>query len=419
MRKYMYPDLVQRFMTYVKKETRSDPTSSTVPTTTSQTDFAKDLVVELTNLGLRDVQLNVKNGFVTATLPSTTSNKVPTIGFIAHIDTADFNAVNIQPQIHPNYDGKELVLHSDLDIKLKPTDFPNLKNYIGETLITTDGTTLLGADDKAGIAEIVTAIDYFIQNPEIEHGMIKVAFGPDEEIGRGADLFDVVNFGADFAYTIDSGTVGRLEYETFNAAEAKIVIKGKSVHPGVAKNTLINALKIALEFDAALPQNEVPEKTAGYEGFYLLNNLSGDVEDAQLTYIIRDHDQQKFSERKQFFENLVDRMNLDLGYEAISLVLKDQYYNMGEIIQKKPEIIQLAIEAMKNIGIKAIVEPFRGGTDGSKISYLGLPCPNLFTGGENFHGRYEFISVESMEKATATIIEISQLNVTKNKNSQL
>ncbi|CAD5898275.1 peptidase T (tripeptidase) [Carnobacterium maltaromaticum] len=415
----MYSDLVQRFMTYVKKETRSDPTSSTVPTTTSQTDFAKDLVVELTNLGLRDVQLNVKNGFVTATLPSTTSNKVPTIGFIAHIDTADFNAVNIQPQIHPNYDGKELILHSDLDIKLKPTDFPNLKNYIGETLITTDGTTLLGADDKAGIAEIVTAIDYFIQNPEIEHGMIKVAFGPDEEIGRGADLFDVVNFGADFAYTIDSGTVGRLEYETFNAAEAKIVIKGKSVHPGVAKNTLINALKIALEFDAALPQNEVPERTAGYEGFYLLNNLSGDVEDAQLTYIIRDHDQQKFSERKQFFENLVDRMNLDLGYEAISLVLKDQYYNMGEIIQKKPEIIQLAIEAMKNIGIKAIVEPFRGGTDGSKISYLGLPCPNLFTGGENFHGRYEFISVESMEKATATIIEISQLNVTKNKNSQL
>lgn len=363
--------------------------------------------------------MNVKNGFVTATLPSTTSYKVPTIGFIAHIDTADFNAVNIQPQIHPNYDGKELVLHSDLDIKLKPTDFPNLKNYIGETLITTDGTTLLGADDKAGIAEIVTAIDYFIQNPEIEHGMIKVAFGPDEEIGRGADLFDVVNFGADFAYTIDSGTVGRLEYETFNAAEAKIVIKGKSVHPGVAKNTLINALKIALEFDAALPQNEVPERTAGYEGFYLLNNLSGDVEDAQLTYIIRDHDQQKFSERKQFFENLVDRMNLDLGYEAISLVLKDQYYNMGEIIQKKPEIIQLAIEAMKNIGIKAIVEPFRGGTDGSKISYLGLPCPNLFTGGENFHGRYEFISVESMEKATATIIEISQLNVTKNKNSQL
>lgn len=415
----MYHDLVQRFMTYVKKETRSDPTSSTVPTTTSQTDFAKDLVVELTNLGLRDVQLNVKNGFVTATLPSTTSNKVPTIGFIAHIDTADFNAVNIQPQIHPNYDGKELVLHSDLDIKLKPTDFPNLKNYIGETLITTDGTTLLGADDKAGIAEIVTAIDYFIQNPEIEHGMIKVAFGPDEEIGRGADLFDVVNFGADFAYTIDSGTVGRLEYETFNAAEAKIVIKGKSVHPGVAKNTLINALKIALEFDTALPQNEVPERTAGYEGFYLLNNLSGDVEVAQLTYIIRDHDQQKFKERKQFFENLVDRMNLDLGYEAISLVLKDQYYNMGEIIQKKPEIIQLAIEAMKNIGIKAIVEPFRGGTDGSKISYLGLPCPNLFTGGENFHGRYEFISVESMEKATATIIEISQLNVTKNKNSQL
>lgn len=410
----MYPDLVQRFMTYVKKETRSDSTSSTVPTTVSQTTFANDLVVELTNLGLADVQLNSTNGFVTATLPSTTSHQVPTIGFIAHIDTADFNAVNIQPQIHSAYDGEELELHPELGIKLSPIDFPNLKNYIGETLITTDGTTLLGADDKAGIAEIITACAYFIQHPEIEHGTIKIAFGPDEEIGRGADLFDVANFDADFAYTIDSGTVGRLEYETFNAAEAKITIKGKSVHPGTAKNTLLNALKVALDFDAHLPQNEVPEKTAGYEGFYLLNNLSGDVEEAKLTYIIRDHNHETFIKRKELFEKLALKMNLALGYEAICLVLKDQYYNMGEIIQKKPEIIQLAIEAMENLGIKAIVEPFRGGTDGSKISYLGLPCPNLFTGGENFHGRYEFISVESMEKATATIIEISQLNVIKN-----
>ncbi|MGX7417725.1 peptidase T [Carnobacterium gallinarum] len=409
----MYPNLVRRFIHYAKIETRSDPTSLTIPTTISQIKFAEILVMELIQLGLVEVSLNTENGFVTAILPSNISEKVPTIGFIAHLDTADFNAVQIQPQIHPNYDGSILTLNEELGIYLNPKEFPNLHNYLGETLITTDGTTLLGADDKAGIAEIITAMDYLLTHPEIKHGTVKVAFGPDEEIGRGADLFDVLKFSADFAYTIDSGTVGRLEFETFNAAEAKIEIKGKSVHPGTAKNHLIHALKLAYQFDATLPQGEVPEKTAGYEGFYLLNSLEGTVESARLNYIIRDHDQATFLARKNFFQEMVVKMNQELGEERIFLTLKDQYYNMGEIIQRDPSIVALAVEAMERIGIQPIIEPFRGGTDGSKISYLGLPCPNLFTGGENFHGRYEFISTTSMEKATATIIEICQLNAEK------
>ena len=401
--------LIDRFIRYVKKETRSDEASTTVPSTPSQTEFLKDLVEELVELGYQDVRLNPKNSFVTATIPATTTKEVPVVGFIAHVDTADFEARNVQPQFHENYDGEAIVLDKEGKFVLSPKDFPNLKNYVGKTLITTDGTTLLGADDKAGVSEIVTAGAYLLAHPEIEHGKIRVAFGPDEEIGRGADLFDVEEFGCDFAYTMDGGPVGELEYESFNAAQAEITIQGKNVHPGTAKDTMVNALEIARQFQNALPEFEVPEHTSGREGFYHLMYANGVVEEAKLVYIIRDHDRTLFEAKKAYLQLVADRLNSSLDSNRISIDMKDQYYNMAEIIEKDFRAVEVAQKAMENLSITPIIEPIRGGTDGSKISFMGLPTPNIFAGGENFHGRYEFVAVESMEKARDVIIEIAQL----------
>ena len=401
--------LIDRFIRYVKKETRSDEASTTVPSTPSQTEFLKDLVEELVELGYQDVRLNPKNSFVTATIPATTTKEVPVVGFIAHVDTADFEARNVQPQFHENYDGEAIVLDKEGKYVLSPKDFPNLKNYVGKTLITTDGTTLLGADDKAGVSEIVTAGAYLLAHPEIEHGKIRVAFGPDEEIGRGADLFDVEEFGCDFAYTMDGGPVGELEYESFNAAQAEIIIQGKNVHPGTAKDTMVNALEIARQFQNALPEFEVPEHTSGREGFYHLMYANGVVEEAKLVYIIRDHDRTLFEAKKAYLQLVADRLNASLDSNRISIDMKDQYYNMAEIIEKDFRAVEVAQKAMENLSITPIIEPIRGGTDGSKISFMGLPTPNIFAGGENFHGRYEFVAVESMEKARDVIIEIAKL----------
>ena len=401
--------LIDRFIRYVKKETRSDEASTTVPSTPSQTEFLKDLVEELVELGYQDVRLNPKNSFVTATIPATTTKEVPVVGFIAHVDTADFEARNVQPQFHENYDGEAIVLDKEGKFVLSPKDFPNLKNYVGKTLITTDGTTLLGADDKAGVSEIVTAGAYLLAHPEIEHGKIRVAFGPDEEIGRGADLFDVEEFGCDFAYTMDGGPVGELEYESFNAAQAEITIQGKNVHPGTAKDTMVNALELARQFQNALPEFEVPEHTSGREGFYHLMYANGVVEEAKLVYIIRDHDRKLFEAKKAYLQLVADRLNASLDSNRISIDMKDQYYNMAEIIEKDFRSVEVAQKAMENLSITPIIEPIRGGTDGSKISFMGLPTPNIFAGGENFHGRYEFVAVESMEKARDVIIEIAQL----------
>ena len=401
--------LIDRFIRYVKKETRSDEASTTVPSTPSQTEFLKDLVEELVALGYQDVRLNPKNSFVTATIPATTTKEVPVVGFIAHVDTADFEARNVQPQFHENYDGEAIVLDKEGKFVLSPKDFPNLKNYVGKTLITTDGTTLLGADDKAGVSEIVTAGAYLLAYPEIEHGKIRVAFGPDEEIGRGADLFDVEEFGCDFAYTMDGGPVGELEYESFNAAQAEITIQGKNVHPGTAKDTMVNALELARQFQNALPEFEVPEHTSGREGFYHLMYANGVVEEAKLVYIIRDHDRNLFEAKKAYLQLVADRLNASLDSNRISIDMKDQYYNMAEIIEKDFRAVEVAQKAMENLSITPIIEPIRGGTDGSKISFMGLPTPNIFAGGENFHGRYEFVAVESMEKARDVIIEIAQL----------
>ena len=401
--------LIDRFIRYVKKETRSDEASTTVPSTPSQTEFLKDLVEELVELGYQDVRLNPKNSFVTATIPATTTKEVPVVGFISHVDTADFEARNVQPQFHENYDGEAIVLDKEGKFVLSPKDFPNLKNYVGKTLITTDGTTLLGADDKAGVSEIVTAGAYLLAHPEIEHGKIRVAFGPDEEIGRGADLFDVEEFGCDFAYTMDGGPVGELEYESFNAAQAEITIQGKNVHPGTAKDTMVNALEIARQFQNALPEFEVPEHTSGREGFYHLMYANGVVEEAKLVYIIRDHDRKLFEAKKAYLQLVADILNASLDSNRISIDMKDQYYNMAEIIEKDFRAVEVAQKAMENLSITPIIEPIRGGTDGSKISFMGLPTPNIFAGGENFHGRYEFVAVESMEKARDVIIEIAQL----------
>ena len=401
--------LIDRFIRYVKKETRSDEASTIVPSTPSQTEFLKDLVEELVELGYQDVRLNPKNSFVTATIPATTTKEVPVVGFIAHVDTADFEARNVQPQFHENYDGEAIVLDKEGKFVLSPKDFPNLKNYVGKTLITTDGTTLLGADDKAGVSEIVTAGAYLLAHPEIEHGKIRVAFGPDEEIGRGADLFDVEEFGCDFAYTMDGGPVGELEYESFNAAQAEITIQGKNVHPGTAKDTMVNALEIARQFQNTLPEFEVPEHTSGREGFYHLMYANGVVEEAKLVYIIRDHDRKLFEVKKAYLQLVADRLNASLDSNRISIDMKDQYYNMAEIIEKDFRAVEVAQKAMENLSITPIIEPIRGGTDGSKISFMGLPTPNIFAGGENFHGRYEFVAVESMEKARDVIIEIAQI----------
>ena len=405
----MYDTLKDRFLRYVKFETRSDEKSETIPSTPTQLEFAKILARELEEIGMENVYVN-DACFVNATLPGNVDKDVPVIGFIAHMDTADFNATNVNPKILENYDGKDIVLNEAKDIVLSVEEFPNLKNYVGKTVITTDGTTLLGADDKAGIVEIVEAMKYLIEHPEIKHGTVKVAFGPDEEIGRGADNFNVEEFGADFAYTMDGGPVGELEYESFNAAGAVFKIKGKSVHPGTAKGKLINASLIAAEIVNSFPADEVPEKTEGYEGFYFLDKINSNCEEAELSYILRDHDREKFEAKKEFAANVAKKINEKYGKELVSVEIKDQYYNMGEIIKDHMNVVEIAKKAMENLGIKPVIEPIRGGTDGSKISFMGLPTPNIFAGGENFHGKYEFVALESMILATDVIVEIVKLN---------
>ena len=405
----MYATLKDRFLRYVKFETRSDEKSETIPSTPTQLEFAKILARELEEIGMENVYVN-DACFVNATLPGNIDKDVPVIGFIAHMDTADFSASNVNPQIVENYDGKDIVLNEAKDIVLSVEEFPNLKNYVGKTVITTDGTTLLGADDKAGIVEIVEAMKYLIEHPEIKHGTVKVAFGPDEEIGRGADNFNVEEFGADFAYTMDGGPVGELEYESFNAAGAVFKIKGKSVHPGTAKGKLINASLIAAEVVNSFPADEVPEKTEGYEGFYFLDKINSNCEEAELSYILRDHDREKFEAKKKFAANVAKKINEKYGKELVSVEIKDQYYNMGEIIKDHMNVVEIAKKAMENLGIKPVIEPIRGGTDGSKISFMGLPTPNIFAGGENFHGKYEFVALESMILATDVIVEIVKLN---------
>ena len=405
----MYDTLKDRFLRYVKFETRSDEKSETIPSTSTQLEFARILAKELEEIGMENVYVN-DACFVNATLPGNVDKDVPVIGFIAHMDTADFNATNVNPKIVENYDGKDIVLNEAKDIVLSVEEFPNLKNYVGKTVITTDGTTLLGADDKAGIVEIVEAMKYLIEHPEIKHGTVKVAFGPDEEIGRGADNFNVEEFGADFAYTMDGGPVGELEYESFNAAGAVFKIKGKSVHPGTAKGKLINASLIAAEVVNSFPADEVPEKTEGYEGFYFLDKINSNCEEAELSYILRDHDREKFEAKKEFAANVAKKINEKYGKELVSVEIKDQYYNMGEIIKDHMNVVEIAKKAMENLGIKPVIEPIRGGTDGSKISFMGLPTPNIFAGGENFHGKYEFVALESMILATDVIVEIVKLN---------
>lgn len=409
----MYDTLKERFLRYVKFETRSDEKSETIPSTPSQTEFAKLLKKELEEIGLENVYIN-DFCFVNGTLPSNIDKKVPVVGFLAHMDTADFNAVNVNPQIIENYDGKDIILNKELGITMSVEDFPDLKKYISQTVITTDGTTLLGADDKSGIVEIMEAMKYFVNHPEIKHGTVKVAFGPDEEIGRGADNFNVEEFGADFAYTMDGGPVGELEYESFNAASAVYKIKGKSVHPGTAKGKMKNASLIAIDLASMFPEDEVPEKTEGYEGFYLLDGITSNCEDAELTYILRDHDKKKFEDKKEFAREVAEKINKKYGQNTVEVIIKDQYYNMGDIIKDHMYVVDIAREALENLNIKPIIKPIRGGTDGSIISFMGLPTPNIFAGGENFHGKYEFVALESIVKATDTIIEIVKLTAEKN-----
>ena len=401
--------MTDRFLRYVKRNTRSDEASTTVPTTQSQVEFAGLLADEMREIGVENVHYLPSNGYVIGTIPATTDKAVRKIGLISHLDTADFNAEGVNPQLIENYDGKEITLGASA-YSLDPKDFPNLNNYLGQTLITTDGTTLLGADDKAGIAEIMTAADYLLQHPEIEHGEIRIGFGPDEEIGVGADLFDVVDFDVDFAYTIDGGPLGELEYETFNAAGVTITIAGRNVHPGTAKNQMINALQLANDFHNRLPEAARPELTDGRQGFYHLASLTGTPEAAEMTYIIRDHDRTVFEEMKANLIAIADQLNASFDQARLTATVKDQYYNMAEVIEKDMSIVTLAETAMKNLGITPKIEPVRGGTDGSKISFMGIPTPNIFAGGENMHGRFEFVSLETMQAAVDTIIEIVTLN---------
>lgn len=402
-------ELIDRFISYVVIDTQSNDESNTCPSTPGQLTLANKLVDELKSIGLEDVSIDT-NGYVMATLPANSDKEVPTIGFLAHLDTAtDFTGTGVNPLLHENYDGNDIVLNEDLHIVLSPKDFPNLKNYIGHHLITTDGTTLLGADNKAGIAEIMTAMAYLVQHPEIKHGKIRVAFTPDEEIGRGPHKFDVDQFAATYAYTVDGGPIGELQYESFSAAAAKITIKGNNIHPGTAKDKMVNSAKIAMELNSLLPSEEAPEYTEGYEGFYHLLSFHGDVEKTALSYIIRDFDRTSFNNRKALMERIVTDLNEKYGQGTIELELHDQYFNMREKIEPVKEIVDIAHEAMTKLGIEPIIEPIRGGTDGSQLSYMGLPTPNIFTGGENFHGKFEFISIDNMLKATSVIVEIARL----------
>ena len=405
----MKENIINRFISYAVVDTQSNENNDECPSTTGQLTLANLLVEELKEIGMEEVTID-ENGYVMATLPSNTTKTVPTIGFLAHLDTAtDFTGKNVRPQKVENYDGKDIILNKDLHIVLSPKDFPELKNYVGHTLITTDGTTLLGADNKAGIAEIMTALIYLKEHSEIKHGKIRVAFTPDEEIGRGPHKFDVERFNADFAYTVDGGPLGELQYESFNAAAAKITVSGTNVHPGTAKGKMVNSMKIAMELQSKLPATEAPEKTEGYEGFYHLLSFTGDVEETKMYYIIRDFDRAAFEDKKGFLQTVVVELNEKYGADTIKLELNDQYYNMREKIEPVREIVDVAYQAMENLEIKPIVEPIRGGTDGSQLSYMGLPTPNIFTGGENFHGKYEYISADNMVKATNVIVEIVRL----------
>jgi len=402
--------LTERFINYVKFDTESDENSATCPSTEKQLKLASFLKNEMIEMGLEEVTLD-ENGYLMATLPSNTDKNIPTFGFIAHMDTAPaFSGKDIKPKF-VDYNGGDIVLNEEKNIVLSPNDFKELDSYIGETLITTDGTTLLGADDKAGIAEILTAMEYLMDHPEIKHGKIRIGFTPDEEIGRGANLFDVEKFGAEFAYTVDGGRLGEVEYENFNAASARLKITGRSVHPGTAKDQLVNALQVGIELHNLLPVNQRPEFTTGYEGFYMLSEMSGDISNAKLDYIIRDHNMDKFIEKKEFIAQAVELLNKKYN-NAIELELTDSYYNMKEKIEEKMEVFDIARDSMIELGIEPVIKPVRGGTDGARLSYMGLPCPNIFTGGHNFHGQYEYIPVSSMEKAVEVVVKISE-NIAK------
>lgn len=401
--------IIDRFVSYIKVDTESDPNSNTTPSTKKQWDLANKLVDELKEIGMQDVTID-ENAYIMATLPSNVSHPVPVIGFISHFDTSpDFTGANINPQIVENYDGKDIVLNKEQNIVLSPDYFEDLLMYKGQTIITTDGTTLLGADDKAGIAEIVSAMEYLINHPEIKHGEIRVGFTPDEEIGRGAHKFDVEKFGADWAYTMDGSQVGELEYENFNAAGAVVSIKGKIVHPGYAKGKMINSMYIATDYINSLPRLETPEHTEGREGFFHLHNIEGSVDGTKLQYIIRDHDKVQFEARKEMMKKLAEELNNQQEGEVVSVEIKDQYFNMREKIEPVMHIVEIAKQAMEQVGIKPLIKPIRGGTDGSQLSFMGLPCPNIFAGGHNFHGRYEYVPVESMQKAVEVIVKIAQL----------
>lgn len=408
--------LLERFFRYIKIDTQSDPENETVyPSTEKQWDLLRLLEKELIAMGMSEVSLD-ENGYIQATLPSNLDYKVPTVGFIAHVDTSpDFSGTNVNPQLHPNYNGEDIVLNAAENIILSPKEFEDLLLYKGQTLITTDGTTLLGADDKAGVAEIMQAMEYLMQHPEIKHGTIKVGFTPDEEVGRGADLFDVEKFDADWAYTMDGSTVGELEFENFNAAGAKLIVTGKIIHPGYAKDKMLNAVTYATEFINALPENEVPERTEGYEGFFHLHTIKGDVDQTEVYYIIRDHDRQKFEDRKVLFAKTAEDLNAKHGKKLFATEIKDQYFNMREMVEPVMFIVDIAEQAMKDLGIKPLIKAIRGGTDGSRLSYMGLPCPNIFAGGHNFHGRYEFVALEAMEKATEVILKIVELTKDRRK----
>ncbi len=396
--------VLDKFLRYVKIDTRSDESSDTTPSTENQKTLAGMLVEELKNMGLKDAEMD-KNGYVMATLPANTEKEIKVVGFISHLDTSpDASGKNVNPQIINNYDGSDIKLGNSA--VLSPHDFPELNDYLGKTLITTDGTTLLGADDKAGVAEIMAAVEYLTQHPEIKHGTVKIGFTPDEEIGRGADKFDVKKFGADFAYTVDGGRIGELEYENFNAAGLTVTINGRNVHPGTAKNQMINSMIISMEFNTMLPSDQRPEHTEGYEGFYHLINMQGTVDKSELKYIIRDHDRKKFEDKKELVRNIADFLNKKYGAGTVELELKDQYYNMKEKIEPVKYIVDMAEQAMKDAGVKPLIKPIRGGTDGSKLSFMGLPTPNLFTGGHNFHGIHEYIPSESMEKAVEVIVNV-------------
>lgn len=401
--------VVEKFLKYVSFDTKSEEESETVPSTPGQLVFAKELVEEMKSIGLKDAAVD-ENGYIMATLPSNMERPVPTIGFIAHMDTSmEMPGADVKPKFVENYDGGDIILNEENGVVLSPDDFPELKNYIGQTLITTDGTTLLGADDKAGIAEILAAMEYLANNPQIEHGAIRIGFTPDEEVGRGADHFDVEKFGADLAYTVDGSEIGELECENFNAASAKVTVRGRSVHPGSAKGKMINSALIAGELMGMFPKDETPATTEGYEGFYHLVSISGGVEETKLSYIIRDFDEQGFEERKATVAGYVDDLNKKYGQNTVACEIKEQYRNMKEKIEPVKHVVDIAFQAMKESNIVPKVQPIRGGTDGARLSFMGLPTPNIFTGGHNFHGKYEYIPVYSMEKAVEVIVKIIEL----------